>query len=63
MLEKVALITIIASCTIYCFKSILNFYRYMKFNIGLKREIDRVIESLSSVPTEIKKPRTKKKGK
>lgn len=66
MLESLALITIIISGVVYITKNVINpikaiIYR-KRVESYMKETLARIVD-LSSVPTEIKKPRTKKKGK
>ena len=64
MLEKLALISIIFSGSLYVIKNFIrvyNDYKFKKVKKELAEELQKMFESLSSVPTEIK--RTKKKGK
>lgn len=70
MLEKVALITIILSGIVYITKNVINPIKEMIYRRNMRlamredsKQLQKMMEDLSSVPTEIKKPRTKKKGK
>lgn len=66
MLEKLALVTIIISGVVYITKNVINPIKaiiYRKRVESYMKETLARMEDLSSVPTEIKKSRTKKKGK
>lgn len=63
MLEKVALITIILSGVVYITKNVINSIKKRLAIREASKQLQKMMEDLSSVPTEIKKPRTKKKGK
>jgi len=62
MLESLALFFIIVVGVCYSFKTFLFIYDRFKTHRAKVRFI-KVMSTLASVPTEIKKPRTKKKGK
>lgn len=62
MLESLALFFIIITGVCYSFKTLLSVYDRFKTHRAKVRFI-KAMSILASVPTEIKKPRTKKKGK
>lgn len=63
MLEKAALVVIILSGIIYCTKGIYQHIICRRAAKKFAKNFLEVFYELSSVPTEIKKPKTKKKGK